>query len=93
MATPNKPMCCVMVGYQALLMPADKGMKLVELLQYAVECEHGWGDRDHTYTVGEQPRVEYRMVKPGQIRSPGGGVELDAAPARRTGASRPRLLK
>ncbi len=88
MATPTKPMCCVAIGYKTLLMPADKGMKLVELLQYAVECERRYASHE-AYAVGEHPRVELIMVKPGQIQMPEGVVE--SMPAR-SGRGR-RLLK
>lgn len=71
MATIKKPvaMCCVNVGYYRLLMPADKGMRMVELLQSAVECQMdyqtGAGD---IYYVQEQPHVSLTMVKPSQVR-------------------------
>lgn len=83
-------MCCVSIGYRDLIMPADKGMKLVELLQHAVECERGY-ERPEVYTVGEQPHVQLTMIKPRQIRAPEGAVEAGPAPARRISA--PRLLK
>lgn len=68
-------------------MPADKGMKLVELMQSAVECELDFGADRHTYVAGEQPRVAFNLVKSNQIRMPDGFVE--SAPVRRA----PRLLK
>lgn len=87
MATPTKSMCVVTIGHMTLLMQADKGMALLALMQHAVECKTGYAWPE-TYAVGEQPRIELCMVKPGQIRVPEDAV--DAMPARR---SSPRLLK
>jgi hypothetical protein len=87
-ATPVKkavPMCCVTIGYQHYLMPADKGMKVVELMQSAFECEQRYEDRGMQYQVGEPPqRVVFEMVRPGQIVQP-----RPAAPAGPLLLSRP----
>ena len=69
MATKSVNMACVTVGFQHFLMPADKAMKVVELMQTAFECEQGY-QRSPTYTVGEQPRIELCLVRPDQIRRP-----------------------
>ncbi len=63
-------MCCVTIGYRDYLMPADKGMKVVELMQSAFECEKGWGSLNHNYVPGEQPQVCFEMVRPSQIKAP-----------------------
>lgn len=70
MATTKKAvtLCCVTVGYQSFLMPADKGLRVVELLQSAVECRERYDDREQFYDVEEQPRVILAMVKPSQVR-------------------------
>jgi len=81
-------MCCVTIGHMTLLMQADKGMKLVELMLHAVECERGYRIPEK-YMVGDQPRVELFMVKPGQIHMPPGAGE--SMPVRRS--RDPRLLK
>jgi hypothetical protein len=69
-AAPKKavPMCCVSIGHRNYLMPVDKGMKLVELMQFAFETDKGFGERDYTYQIGEQPSVEFSLVKPAQIK-------------------------
>lgn len=71
MATAKKPvsMCCVSINHDNYLMPADKGMKLVELMQSAFEAEKSYGDRNYTYEIGEQPSVELSLVKPSQIKA------------------------
>jgi len=93
MTRPAKPtqLCCVSIGHMDLIMPADKGMKLLELMQHAV---HGKQDFDRTinfqttYVLGEQPRVEFSLLKPNQV-IPGAGHEIPTTPRR----SGPRLLK
>ncbi len=64
-----------------LLMPANKGLQLVALLQSAqlVELDYASARVDYAYEVKEAAvRVEYRAVKSSQIRQP------DAAPRSRT---------
>lgn len=70
MTTAKKPvpMCCVTIDFRCYIMPADKGMKLVELLQTAFEADKNYADRGYVYGVGDQPEVEFAMVKPSQIR-------------------------
>jgi hypothetical protein len=65
----SKPMCAVTIGYHEYLMPASVGMKVVELLQSAFEAEHIWDDV-RIYTVGSPVNVEFRSVRPDQIRVP-----------------------
>lgn len=72
-AVKNVPMCCVRIGYQDFLLPADKGMKLVELMQHAVSCERSFATRDYNYKVEDAPAVEFCMVKPSQLVMPQGG--------------------
>lgn len=62
-------MCCVSIAHSDYLMPADKGMKLVELLQSAFEARRDYGDRGYTYAIGEQPSVELSLVKASQIKA------------------------
>lgn len=74
MSRPTKPvaMCFVSIGYGSrLLLPADKGMKLVEILQSAFECDQQFLTEDHAYSYvpKEQPSVEFTLVRPQQIRS------------------------
>jgi hypothetical protein len=61
-------MCCVSIAHNDYLLPADKGMKLVELLQSAFETRKDWGDRSFSYQVGDQPHVEFCLVKASQIK-------------------------
>ncbi len=72
MTAARKPvtMCCVTLDFKHYLIPADKGMKLVELLQSAFECEKTYEARGgYAYEVREQPEhVSLEIVRPGQIR-------------------------
>jgi hypothetical protein len=71
MATkPQKPvaMCCVTIGYRDFLLPADKGLRLVELMKDAIECEQGY-DGSRTYFVKqEQPEIGMTIVRASQMR-------------------------
>ena len=94
MNRPTKPvqMARLSIGYQNLLLPADKAMKVVECLQHAVQAEIEFkGHKDH-YQVQEEPlRVEFQLVSNSQISMPHGepyptGTTKPALPL-----SRPRL--
>lgn len=63
-------MACLSIGYRNYLMPADKAMKVAELMQSAFECDKDWVDHDHVYQAKEQPSVEFAFVKPHQVRQP-----------------------
>lgn len=72
MTAPKKPvhMACVRIEFIELLMPADKAMKVVELLQSAFVCNREYGERNYKYHIGDQPAVDLSLVKPGQIVAP-----------------------
>ena len=61
-------MCCVRINYHALLLPSDKGRKLVELLEGALLVKQSYDDGPYFELTGETPDVEYQTVKPGQVR-------------------------
>lgn len=65
-----KQLCVVTIGYQTLIVPASKGMALVELLQHSVTAEPKFSGLRDTYTVGQQPRVELALIKPEQLEAP-----------------------
>lgn len=80
MAAP-KPMCAVTIGFETYLMPADAGMKVVQLMQQAATAERDFSRSLHsTYIAGDTPRVEYVAVKQSQIQMPEGA---EVTPARR----------
>jgi len=63
-------MCCVTIGFNSYLLPADKGMKVFELMQHAVECEKGYGATNYTFAPGGPPNVECKVVRADQVRVP-----------------------
>ena len=64
-------MCCIRIGYQHYLMPADKGLKVIDLLQAAFECREEYGERNYLYYPQEgQPQVELKLVRQEQLRAP-----------------------
>ncbi|ULU26615.1 hypothetical protein [Dyella terrae] len=71
----SEQMCVFKIGYRDYLMPAAAGMKVVQLLTQAVECEeHYEGDLEFVYVAGDQVNVSYRNVRSGQIHMPDGQV-------------------
>lgn len=84
------PMCCVSIGYGVdLMLPADKGMKLVEILTHAVEANKAYEHGGYIYTPQAVPEVQYVVVNASRIRMPSAtapeaaadGVVLRALPA------------
>lgn len=80
--TKSQPMCIITIGFQNLLLPISDGMKVVQLLSQAIDCEQQYeGGGEFTYVVHEQVDVGLKTVQPRQIR------EID-----RTSPARPLLL-
>lgn len=81
-------MACLSIGYHEYLMPADKAMKVAELMQAAFNCRHDFDVKDgRVYRVEEeQPDVAFTLVRAGQLRMPAG----EPMP---TGPVRQKLLK
>jgi hypothetical protein len=63
------PMCCVAINHNSFLLPVDKGMKLVELMQHAVACEIRY-EASYRYLVRETPSIELTVVKTSQVIMP-----------------------
>ena len=94
MTRSTKPvqMARLTIGYQNILLPADKAMKVAEALQHAVKVERSWGDRAEVFTVEEEPlSVEFSLVHPSQIRMPSGEPFPAATTKPALPLSRPRL--
>lgn len=71
-ATKTGPMCIVSIDHLCeLLMPAEKGMKLVALLQDSVRVDQDYQVLSRrTYITRDVPEVQYNAVKPDQIVMP-----------------------
>lgn len=69
---PAKPvqMACLTIGHYDYLLPADKAMKVAELMQHAFDCDKSYEDRGYVYTPTDQPRVEFALVRANQVRAP-----------------------
>jgi hypothetical protein len=67
----NTPLAFVEIGLVDLLMPLNKALQLVELMQHAVTCkpdyERGLGRQ---YTPGATPDVSIVNVRPDQLVAP-----------------------
>jgi hypothetical protein len=82
-AAKSVPMCVVNIGYHCeLLMPAEKGMKLVTLLQESMLVKHDYHATTRSvYVAGDVPEVLYASVKADQIAMP----NATPTPTRRKG--------
>jgi hypothetical protein len=84
-------MACLQIGYQSLLLPSDKAMKVAEALQQAVQADRNWEGHQVVYTVNEEPLdVQFALVRPNQVRMPSGDP-YPAPKARALPLSHPRL--
>lgn len=64
-------MCCLTLNYTNYILPADKGMKVVALMQSAVPCNEDYEDRQFIYRATEEPTaVEFKLIQPSQLRGP-----------------------
>lgn len=75
---PFPTLACVRIGFEHYVMPADKALKVVELMQSAFTCQPEFmrsGQR-YTTTAKEQPELQLEILQAGQLKHP-----LDVAPA------------
>lgn len=72
MSAPRLPrtqnLAVVSIDHECYLLPTEKALKLVQLLQGAIGVRRDW-DRPHNfrYQIGQQPEVELTMVRPDQL--------------------------
>lgn len=78
MATP-KPMCVLTIGYCDYIIPAEAGLKVMQLMQQAVSAERSVEDF-RSWNAGESAHLAMEMVSPDRIHMPPGA---EIAPARR----------
>lgn len=64
-------MCCLTLGHLEILLPADAGLKVVQLLRGAMRCDSNY-DRGMSrhYVLRDELDVEYIAVRAGQVRAP-----------------------
>ncbi len=78
MANP-KSMCVLTIGHYDYLMPAEAGMKVMQLMQQAVSAERSREDF-RSWNAGEPAHLAMEMVSADKIHMPPGA---EIAPARR----------
>ena len=88
-----QPLCCVRIDFHSLLMPADKGRKLVELLESAAQVRQRYDGGAIYELTGDDLEVEYQTVKASQVRRPAsssGATQglLPVEPLKLTGGAR-----
>ena len=67
---PKKPvtMCCVTIDYNDFILPADQGMRLVELMQQAMRCREEYVD-GRIYVLDAKPLdISMAIIRPSQVR-------------------------
>lgn len=85
---PPKSMCVLTIGHYDYLMPADAGMKVMQLMQQAVGADRSVEDF-RSWHAGQPVHLAMEMVSANKIHMPPGA---EIAPARRQ-ASPKRLTQ
>lgn len=86
-AKPAVQMAFITIGHSHFLMEASKGMKVVELMQHAVQADWDYrAEEGRSYTARGSVDVELRLVRADQIHMPQ-GESAAVSP------SKPRLLR
>lgn len=78
MAAP-KSMCVLTIGYSYYVMPAEAGIKVMQLMQQAVDAERSVADYG-SWRAGQPVHLAMEMVSADKIHMPPGA---EIAPARR----------
>lgn len=65
---PQPDLCVLSVGYVHLLLPAEQGLKVAQLLRGSVEVKHCMEHRVADWEIEGTLRVNYETAEPGRIR-------------------------
>jgi hypothetical protein len=86
-------LCCVRIGYEEFLLPADKGLKLIALMQGALVCKHTYdSNHNRVYRVTGRAELHLETVAPDQVdASEMPSPAPQAARTKRLGVSVPLL--
>ncbi|MCV2359652.1 hypothetical protein LNV08_11795 [Paucibacter sp. TC2R-5] len=60
-------MCRVTIGYEHFLLPVAQGLKLIEVMEAALQLETDWATPDSKYYITGVPRLAYHSALPSQI--------------------------
>lgn len=80
MTKPQPDLCVLSIGYQNVLLPADKGLKVAALLRGAVEVRHCIEHRVADWEIEGTLRVNYETAEPGRIRQKPSEQDAPSAP-------------
>lgn len=65
---PVTDVCVIRMGYRHVLLPAEKGLKVIALLRGAVEVKHSL-DRDVDWEIEGDLEVTYESTKASRVRA------------------------
>lgn len=66
----QQSLAAVRIGYMTFLVPATNAAKLIEILSSAFECRETYGREGSEYVIGSPIELEYKVVRPSQLRHP-----------------------
>lgn len=69
-ATPPKTICAIEIGYSTFVMPLDKALKVMALMEDSVSCEKHYAEREFRFRLREKPEVTVQTIKPSQCDMP-----------------------
>lgn len=72
-------LCCIEIDHIDLLMPVEKALKVIELLQGAVTC-HATFAEGYRYHVQHAPRLQMTVLRADQVVMPAPDPAAPAAP-------------
>lgn len=69
---PGQQMAYITIGFDSFLMESSKAMKVAELMQHAVQARLSYAENtgDYLYTANGPVNVEFKLVRPDQVRMP-----------------------
>lgn len=70
-AKPGQQLAALTIGFNTYLMPTDKAMKVLQLMQESFECERDLARKsvDWCYQLRSRPRLELTIVTAEQVRA------------------------
>ena len=69
MVRPPKQMAVVTIGHYEYLLPSTAALRVVEAMAQALKVDVDYVDHKRVYTIQEPANVEYRIVRPGEVRA------------------------
>ncbi|MCP8465221.1 hypothetical protein NK553_14815 [Pseudomonas sp. ZM23] len=86
----KQQLCVVTVNYECYLLPQGDALKVIDIMSRAAKVQQDYSDGDFKYIVGESPRAELTVVRPGQLVMPKAAAEpVTQRPRRKSPAQLP----